>query len=390
MICPYFYPNAGGMENYAYNIAEGLTKKGHKITVLCATKSKKDKIDIVNGIKIIRQKPDIIISNTPIKFNLYFTISTLLKENKIELVNAHTPVPYYADMACYAAKRHNVPFLLTYHNDNVHPNVIVNALCNVYNYTLNTLTLSLSTEIITPSPFCFNESKFLKKHKNKLSWIPPGIDLERFRHSRSSYVFEKYKLPKDSKIILFIGQLDRFHKHKGVDVLIGAFSDVCKTTPNIYLVLVGKGDAKEYMVQCKQQNIEKNVIFAGFVEDNTLPKYYQSADVLVLPTITKQEGFGMTLIEAMACGTPVIGTKVGGIPYLIRDKETGLLVERNDSKSLRIAIEQLLYKKNLIKKVEKNAFKIVKEMYQWEKIVLSSKELFSDYHKEVRFNQRYK
>ena len=378
MVCPYFYPDTGGAENYSYNIAKGLIKKGHKITVLCSTKKNKDKTEIIKGIKIIRQKPNFFISNTPVKLNLYFEISKLLKEEKFDLVNAHTPVPYYADMACYVAKKQKVPFVLTYHNDNVHPNKIVNLLCNIYNYTLNSMTLKYNTKIITPSPFCFNKSKFLAKYKNKLFWISPGIDLDVFKPKRSDFVKDKYKMPDDLKIVLFVGQMGKFHKHKGVDVLIESFKYVLKINKNAYLVLVGKGDGIEYKEQCKRLNIEKNVIFSGFVSDEELPKYYQSSDVLVLPTITEQEGFGMTLIEAIGCGTPVIGTKIGGIPYVIKDKETGILVEPKDSKALAEAIKRLLNDKELWEKLSKNGITEVKDKYDWKRIVDESEKILGE------------
>ncbi|MCK5040254.1 MAG: glycosyltransferase family 4 protein [Candidatus Aenigmarchaeota archaeon] len=374
MICPYFFPNIAGAENYAYNLSKGLIKKGHKITVLCSTKEGKNKTETIDGIKIIRQKPDFILSNTPIKLNLYFTISKLLKEEKFDLVNANTPVPYYADMACYATKRQKVPFILTYHNDNVHPNKIVNFLCNLYNPTFNSLTLKHSTKIITPSPFCFNKSRFLKKHKNKLSWIPPGIDLTKFKPKKSKYILEKYNLKKNSKTILFVGHMGTFHKHKGVDVLINAIKKVNKTNKNTHLILVGKGDAKEYKKLCEKQNI-KNTIFAGFVKDETLPKYYQSADILVLPTTTEQEGFGMVLLEAMACGGPVIGTKIGGIPYVIKNNKTGLLIEPKNPLLLANAIKKLLNNKELWKKLSKNGLKESKK-YDWKKVIDKTEKLF--------------
>jgi len=158
---------------------------------------------MIDGIKVIRQKSDFHISNTPIKLNLYFEIINILKKEHFDLVNAHTPGPYYADMACYASRACNTPFILTYHNDNVHPNVLVNFLSNIYNYTLNLITLRLSTEIITPSPYCFNESKFLLKYKEKLSWIPPGVDLEKFYPGKSYLIHKQYHLPKKSKIVMF-------------------------------------------------------------------------------------------------------------------------------------------------------------------------------------------
>lgn len=366
IVSPYFYPEIGGAENYSYNIAKGLVKKGFKVTVLCSTKLGKDKTETIDGINVIRQKPDFIVSNTPVKFNLYFTVSKLLREEKFDLVNSHTPVPYYADMACYAAKRANVRFILTYHNDNTHPNFLVNALCNIYNYTLNKLTLKWSTKIITPSPYCFHESKFLLAHKDKLSWIPPGVNMKKFYPGKSYLVHTRYNIPKKAKIVMFVGQMGKFHKHKGVDILIKAFKSVSEKIPSAYLVLVGKGDmVEEYKKISKELGIADKVIFTGFVSDEELPEYYRSADVVALTPTTVQEGFGMTLIEAMACGKPVIGTRIGGIKYIINEGENGFLVDVGDVISLGNLMIKLLSDKNLFKIMRKNRTKTAEEKFSW-------------------------
>ncbi|MBU4300797.1 glycosyltransferase family 4 protein [archaeon] len=377
IICPYFYPEGGGLENYAYNISKGLVKKGFKVTVLCSTKEGKDKDEVINGVRVIRQKPNFIVSNTPIKLNLYATISDLLKKEKFDLVNAHTPVPYYADMACMAANKRKIPFYLTYHNDNTHPNFFVNFLCNVYNYTFNKMLLNNSTKIITPSPYCFNESKFLLKHKEKLSLIPPGVDLDKFYPGKSYLVHERFKIPKKSKIVMFVGQMGRFHKHKGVDILIKAFKNVAEKIPSAYLVLVGKGDmVEEYRNLSKELGIADKVIFTGFVSDEELPEYYRSADVVALTPTTVQEGFGMTLIEAMACGKPVIGTKIGGIKYIIKDGETGFLVGINDAMMLELSMIKILLNEKLTEKMGVNGYKNTVKKYMWSGSIATMRGIF--------------
>jgi len=163
VVAPYLYPEAGGLERYAYNISKRLVEKGFDVTVLCSTRDKTDKTEFIDGIKVIRQKPNFILSNTPIRFNLFFTMSKLVKENNFDLINAHTPVPFYADIAAVVSKKYKIPFVLTYHNDNIKNTFAMNITANIYNYSFNLATLKLSEFIITPSPYCYNESKFLMK-----------------------------------------------------------------------------------------------------------------------------------------------------------------------------------------------------------------------------------
>ncbi|MBC7099526.1 glycosyltransferase, partial [Candidatus Bipolaricaulota bacterium] len=107
IVSPYFYPKTGGLENYAFNIIKKL-KEHHNITILCSSINK-DSIESFKGMKIIRFKPSHILSNTPIRYNLIIKISEVLREGDFDIVNAHTPVPFYADMAAIASKKNNTP-----------------------------------------------------------------------------------------------------------------------------------------------------------------------------------------------------------------------------------------------------------------------------------------
>jgi len=125
--------------------------------------------------------------------------------------------------------------------------------------------------------------------------------------------------------------MNRGHAHKGVDILLKAFSMI--KTYNTYLVLAGGGNMiPEYKKLAKSLGIDNKTIFTGFIDEKSLIDLYRGSYMLVLPTLTAAEGFGMVLIEANACGKPVIGSKVGGIKYVIRDGETGLLVHQETLK----------------------------------------------------------
>jgi len=379
IISPYFYPKKGGLENYSYNIAKILLEKGHDITVLCSDHEKESKKEIVDRIRIIRLKPDFILSNTPIRFNLFFTMSKLVRENNFDLINAHTPVPFYADVAAIVSKRYSIPFVLTYHNDNIKTTFAINIIANVYNYSFNLATLKLSKFIITPSPYCYNESKFLKKFKNKLRWIPPGVDINKYDIGNSFKIHDDHGIPRSSKIVLFVGQMSKAHAHKGIDDLIKSFKRILDDTKEAYLFLVGKGDMiLEYKKMCQSYGILDNVIFTGFVDETELIEYYKSSDVVVLPSTTVQEGFGMVLIEGNACGKPVIGTKIGGIQYVIKDGETGLLVPPKNPEALADAIIKLLSNEDLSKKMGENGRKLVEQNYTWKRTVEMTEKVYNE------------
>lgn len=379
MVIPYFYPKAGGAENYAHNVAKRLTEKGFDITILCSSKNKINKEEIIDGIKIIRQKPNFIISATPIKLNLYFTISKLLKENNFHLLISYTPVPFHADIAALISKKFKIPFILTYHNDTIKYTFPINLIANIYNRTFGILTRKISEPIITSSPYCYNESKFLKPFKDKLVWIPPGVDIKKYTAGKSFKIYDTYELPSSSDIVLFVGQLDKTHTHKGVGVLTKSFKKVLKVVKGAYLIIVGAGDMKSnYKKMCEELGILEKVIFTGFVDEDELIEYYRGSDVVVLPSTGIAEGFGMVLIEGNACGKPVIGTRIGGIQYVIRDGETGLLVPPKDPGALADAIIKVLQDKDLARKMGENGRKLVEENYTWEKAADMTEEIYRE------------
>ena len=355
MVCPYFYPDTGGVENYVYYIAKALVKKGHKITVLCSTKEKKDKTEIIDGIKVIRQKPDFVISNTVIKIKLYFTISKLLKNEKFDIVNAHTPVPYYADMACYASKKHKVPFILTYHSSRLKKDkFLFDLLISAYQSIFEKYMFINSKKIIPVSDTPLKT--FLKKYSDKCVIITPSVNSSYFKPNDSHT---------SENSILFVGQISSFHRWKGLDYLLEAMTYIPK---KIKLTVIGHGDLLDYYKGIAKK-MKINVEFKGKVSQEELIKGYQKTKCVVLPSISDMEGMPTVIFEAMACGKPVIGTKVGGIPYVVKNEKNGLLVEPKNPKELADAINKLLNDKKLLEKLSKNALYTIKNKHELKIIV---------------------
>ena len=143
---------------------------------------------------------------------------------------------------------------------------------------------------------------------------------------------------KDShRKILFVGALDKAHYFKGVDVLLKAMRDL-----EYKLMIVGDGDLRSYYeAKAKNLGIDDGVVFTGRVSNEELSRYYQSADVFVLPSIDKSEAYGMTLLEAMAHGLPVVASNLPGVRSLVGE-DRGLLVEPGDSSDLARVLTEIL------------------------------------------------
>ncbi|MBT7237998.1 glycosyltransferase family 4 protein, partial [Candidatus Woesearchaeota archaeon] len=133
-----------------------------------------------------------------------------------------------------------------------------------------------------------------------------------------------------------------------------------------------------YKELVKKLNIENNVSFLGFVPDEDLPKIYRDVDIAVLPTYSTAEGFGMVLAEANACATPVIGSKIGGIPVVIENEYNGLLVPPKDVKELSKAIKRIFNDKDLSSKLSKNGVQKAKENWDWDNLAEKTFKIFSN------------
>ncbi len=215
-----------------------------------------------------------------------------------------------------------------------------------------------------------------------VSVIPMGVDLKLFSSSSASAaaaIRKRYGVGKSGKMLLFVGRLA---EKKGVTYLISAMKAVAKAFPNCKLVIVGDGPERKSLQQQSQQlDLSDNVVFAGSVPNNELPAYYKAADAFVLPSIVARsgdtEGLGVVLLEAVAAGCPVVASNVGGIPDVIINGKTGLLVEQKNPQQLAAAITNLLSSSQLKKRLVAAARKHVAKGYSWEAVAEQFSKLIS-------------
>jgi glycosyltransferase involved in cell wall biosynthesis len=190
---------------------------------------------------------------------------------------------------------------------------------------------------------------------NRISVVPAGLDCEKFKPAeRNEQVAKKLGISKDSIRILFVGRLV---PEKGIFDLLNAFSILLRNVQNVELLIVGSGSSS-MQIQISQlvENLKigGKVKFLGSIEYSNMPQIHNLADVFCLPSIptkTWAEQFGYSLVEAMACGKPVVSTSSGSIPEVVKDRATGILVKPNDPRGLESALEELI-----LNKQERNAF----------------------------------
>lgn len=366
-VCPYFPPHIGGSENYVYKIASGLSKIYGWEMVIVTTNQNKKRIqkEQKNGIKIYRLPVLFTLSNTPINPFWYIQIKKIIQKEKPALINAHMPVPFMADVTALACN--NVPFVLTYHSGSmIKKNFFADAPIFIYEYIFLKYTLKKAELIICCSDYIKDD--FLKEYKNKAITINPGVDA----------LYKYAGKISDRKIILFVATLTKSQRYKGLTYLLQALVTVKRLLEDVRLFVVGDGNAlPDYRKLVAQLGLNNDVVFTGSLRGRKLIKMFKKARVLVLPSLN--ESFGMVLIEAMAQSIPVIGTNIGGIPYIITHGKDGFLVPPKNAKALARAIKRILTDSNLAKSMGEEGYRKVKANYLWDKQILRTKELFDKF-----------
>ncbi|KKU13958.1 hypothetical protein A3J43_00090 [Candidatus Uhrbacteria bacterium RIFCSPHIGHO2_12_FULL_54_23] len=177
---------------------------------------------------------------------------------------------------------------------------------------------------------------------------------------------EQWGVEAEGKAIITVSRLV---EKNGVDTLIQGYALWRRqyAHPASRLVIAGRGPQGARLKKlAAREGVEKEVRFLGEVPNEILPRYYQSADVFARPS--RSEGLGISFLEALAAGMPLIGTAVGGIPDFLKDGETGLAVRPNDADGIASAIEQITGNENLRARLAENGKRMARERYTWDQI----------------------
>jgi D-inositol-3-phosphate glycosyltransferase len=207
--------------------------------------------------------------------------------------------------------------------------------------------------------------------------IPPGVDTSRFYPIPLDEARENAGVPLDDRVILFVGRIEPL---KGLDTLLRALALMRESglqcrVPHYLIVVGGDPDASgenltaemaRLQALCAELGLNDLVLFLGKRGQDTLPYYYSSADILVMPS--HYESFGMVALEAMACGTPVVASQVGGLAFLVQEGETGFVVPNGDPNALSERLTRLLTDDNLRRRLGGQAAAYARQ-YSWENIV---------------------
>ena len=168
-----------------------------------------------------------------------------------------------------------------------------------------------------------------------------GVDTKHFHPKLDGKAIRQQYALGDAPVILFLGQV---RPRKGPQVVLEAMPSIVHQHPNAKYLVVGPdyGMVDQLKYRARELRVGKNVIFTGGKPHGELPAFYAASDIFVFPTCTPIECLGLSMIQAMACGKPVVGSRINGIPEVIVDGETGFLVEPDNAGELAGKITTLL------------------------------------------------
>jgi len=328
LVTPRFPPEVGGLEGYVGRVAEWLQASDRfDVSVITSGRSARLSKESHRGIPVYRLGTWTTVSNTPVNPLWATQLPRLLRRLGVDVVNAHAPVPGLADLAAFSSP---VPVVLTYHAGSlVKGDHAVDPMLRRYERHVLPQVFDRCQDLIAVSPVS------LAYATGRAHLIPPGVDTDLFTPSATP--------ASRAPTVLYVGRVERTSRWKGLQVLLAGLPRLRHLVPDVRLVVVGDGDDVPHLRAAAQRlGVAEAVEWRGAVPHADLPRHYREAGVTVLPSLTEAESFGMTLIEAMACGSPVVGSRVGGIPFVVRDGVDGLLVPPGDARSLADALARVL------------------------------------------------
>ncbi len=358
-IAPMGGKKTGGMNIYIRKVAEEFARRGVQVDIFTrrtaadmpAVEQLSENLRVVNVTAGMQWPlaPDDIYPHLP-----EFTagvIAFATRHNVVyDLVYSH-----YWLSGWVASKLHEIwgtPFVQMFHTLGHMKNRVISTDSDTtpnQRIRVETDVARDADRVIAATPAEYAQLRWLYRvNRRKIGIISPGVDIEQFHTMSVDEARREIGMALDAKVLLFAGRIEPI---KAIDTLIRALPIIQAQNPdlyaNLYTMIVG-GDPSDVLDEemtrlqalARDLHVEEHVRFVAAKEHNALLPYYAAASALVMPSI--YESFGMVALEAMATGTPVIASAVGGLTYLVKDGETGYLVPSREADALADRIVMLL------------------------------------------------
>lgn len=347
----------GGAETYILNTIERMREKGVKFFVICDHKgSNHDKIEkVCSDVEIIN-------INSIFDIKAAYKIAKFCRANNIDIIQSHF---LRESFAAVLAKFFNpkIKVIWTMH-------LIYEEKRGILNF-LNRLFSRGTSAIICVSEAVRQSLEEKGINRKKLVTVLNGVDTGYFKPVYDANIREEFGIEKDEVLLTTVS---RFQEIKGHDFLIDALNELNMNYDiKFKALLVGDGEEMDNIKnKVNKLGLENQVIFAGYRED--IPRILTESDIYISPS--KNEAISFSIMEALACGVPVVATEVGGVPEVINKGKCGIMVNYGDEKEFAKAIFQLYNNKSEYEEMKKNSRQLIEENFSLNNMIEKTYSLY--------------
>lgn len=387
MLTSFFLPTIGGVENHVYHLSKELQKAGHNVTIVhtcfdIESNGEKSKVEYVDNLEVHR------IYIGVMKFKLSIPVFSNINSYANGFLRKIRPVLYSGRIANYILELNLKKKFDIIHQHDFISNIFTTKRLSKYfpiiltNHTGEYLLLEKYKITRMFIPFILSHLSYLIGPSKDLAqvacmeenavYITNGCDINHFKPLTALEIEKKkiaLNLPQDKKLILCAR---RWAPTKGVIYLVQAIKNIISEYKDAVFLISGNDYygypdyVNSVMEIIRNDNISKNIILLGDIPYNKMAAYDQVADIVVLPSLL--EATSLSGLEAMSCGKPLIGSNVGGIPEIVDEGITGILVPKCNSNKLAEAICYLLKNDEVREKMGKAARIKTEQEFSWKVI----------------------
>lgn len=333
-LCP---PNEGGIELFSYDLLEYLNKKGIEADLLCFDELKKQ--GIFRNFKYFACKINIKLNSAPLSYDFVKTFKKIV--NDYDIIHIHSPNPLAEILSLFTNKK----IVIHWHSD-----IVKQKISYMLYKPVQQKILQKAVKIIATSPQYLNSSEQIANYKDKSVVIPSSLNPQRLeKENQNEYEKINHKI-NNKKVVLSVGRLVEY---KGFEYLIEASKYLNDDT--VVLIAGGGPLYKDLRQKIHDLNLQDKVFLLGRVD--SISVFMKNCDLFCLSSVTRNEAFGLVLLEALYFGKPLVTTNVkgSGMNFVNKHGETGFVVPPKNPKALSEAINKILYDNVLYQKFSENA-----------------------------------
>ena len=356
--------NVGGITRYALSLSQQLMERGHHVKIASAGGHLEGCAEEIGvGQWCVPLKTSQEFSHKT--FRSIRQILSRLEREPADILHAHTRVAQV--VADQVSRRSKIPYVTTWHG--------------IYKRRLGRRWYPCTGKM------CIAISEVVRQHLVRDFQVPPdrtrliynGVDAAHYAAPPDPSVLqayrERWRIPNGTRLVGGVGRLAA-GKVKGFDLLLAAASLLKETLPDLRVLIVGDGPRRPFLEDVAERlGILNRVHFVGGMEDIRIPMALM--DVFVFSS-RWPEAFGLTLIEAMAAGKPVVGIRMGAVPEIIRDGVDGLLVDPEDIGGLAQGIARLLSDREFAERVGRQGQLLVRERFSVERMAIEVEQVYQE------------